>query len=116
MHARLKSIMSPDLDYGASPNDPEDCCVFIEAEIGPANSEGGDVFSFEVITPAAIKSIPAPSWLGGYLLIPIFSWAGIEEAIAKLLLQCSGSDWDEVSNKLSRSLGWEFEGYVPNPS
>lgn len=116
MYARVKSIMSPDLDYGSLPDDPENCCVLIEVEIGPSESEGAEVFSFEVVTPAAVKSLPAPSWLRGYLLLPEFSWAGIEEAVNKLVTQCTGSDWGEVSNKLSRTLGWEFEGYVPHAS
>lgn len=116
MYARVKTIMSPDLDYGSSPDDPENCCVLIEVEIGPSESEGAEVFSFEVVTPGAIQSLPAPSWLRGYLLLPEFSWAGVEEAVNKLVTQCTGSNWDEVSNKLSRSLGWEFEGYVPHAS
>ena len=116
MYARVKSIMSPDLDYGSSPDDPENCCVSIEVEIGPSESEGAEVFSFEVVTPAAIKSLPAPSWLKGYLLLPIFSWVGVENAVNKLVMQCAGSDWNEISNKLSQALGWEFEGYQPHAS
>ena len=116
MYARLKSIMSPDLDYGLSPGDPENCHVLIEAEIGPSESDGADIFTFEVVTPAAIKSLPAPSWLKGYLLLYVFSWVDVEEAVNKLLMQCAGSDWNEISNKLSQSLGWEFEGYEHHAS
>ena len=64
----------------------EDDHVLIEAEIGPSESEGAEIFSFEVVTPAAIKSLPAPSWLRGYLLLPVFSWVGVEEAVNKLLM------------------------------
>lgn len=116
MYGRLKSIMSPDLDYGSSPDDPENCHVLIEAAIGPSESDGADIFSFEVVTPEAIKSLPAPSWLKGYLLLSMFSWEGVEEAVNKLLMQCAGADWNEVSNKLSQALGWEFEGYEPHAS
>ncbi|MGY6564666.1 MAG: Imm8 family immunity protein [Halomonadaceae bacterium] len=114
MHARLKNIMSPDLDYGSSPDDPENCRVMIEAEIGPSENEGANIFSFAVITPPAIRSLPAPSWLRGYLLLPVFSWAGVEEAVNKLLMQCAGSDWDEAASKSSQNLAWEFESYVPH--
>ncbi|WP_077314587.1 Imm8 family immunity protein [Vibrio palustris] len=53
--------MSPDLGYGLSPDYPENCHVLIEAEIGPSESHGADIFYFEVVTPEAIKSLPAPS-------------------------------------------------------
>ncbi|WP_375176339.1 hypothetical protein [Marinobacter mobilis] len=34
MYARLKRIMSPDLDYGSSPDDPEKGHVLTEAGMG----------------------------------------------------------------------------------
>ena len=116
MYPRLKSIHSPDLKYGAVPENAEDCYLPIEAEIGPSDEDGGDIFSFEVVTPKAIRKGPKPSWLRGYLLLPVFSWSATEDALDKLLMQCSGSDWKEVATKISRNLSWEFEDYVPLPN
>jgi len=116
MYARVKSIMSPDFDFCSPPEDPENCCDLIEVEIGPFESEGAEFFSFKVVTPSAVKSLPAPSWLRGYLLLPEFSWAGAEEAVNKLVSQCTGSDWGRLmANKCrqgtlltSRPCCWRY--------
>lgn len=111
MHPRLKSIMSSDLDFGALPADPKDCSVLLQVSIGSGVGDGADIFSVEVITPAAVARLPSPMWLRHHLLLEEFSWLGVEAAIQKLLSHCSGSDWEEISTKLSRYLHWEFEDY-----
>ena len=111
MTPKLKSLMSPDLDAGSIPAAPDDCRVLIEAEIGPADSEGADVFSFEVCTPKAFERNLCATWLKGTLLVGSFEWKAVEQALQQYLMQCGGESWDVVARKLCRQLNWEFEDY-----
>tara|TARA_R110000851_G_scaffold282906_1_gene436431 strand:+ start:693 stop:1076 length:384 start_codon:yes stop_codon:yes gene_type:complete len=108
---KLKSLVSADLEVGRIPPAPDDCRVLIEAEIGPADSEGADVFSFEVCTPKAFERDSGATWLKGTLLVESFDWKTVEQALQQYIMQCAGESWDEIASKLSRQLDWEFEDY-----
>jgi hypothetical protein len=51
----LKSLLSPDVERPALPPEIENCSVFLQAGIGPNNSEGEEIFSFTVVTLAAFE-------------------------------------------------------------
>ena len=110
MRPSIKSIHSPDLDPGREPDDPDDCHILVEVEIGPEGIDGADVFSFEVITPTRIAG-QGPRWGRGLLILDSVSWHAIETALTKLLKHCSGDDWNEISAELNKELHWEFENY-----
>ena len=107
----LKSIFSPDLEYGQLPNKKENCSVFIELTIGPKDKKGEEIFSFTAITPKFILDNLSINWGRGYLILKEFSWEEIEKSVTRLLNHCSGKNWDEVSAKLNKELRWEFENY-----
>jgi len=108
---QLKSIMSPDLEYGKFPKDIEDCAVLIELTVGPKDSEGEEVFNFTAVTTKYIFNNFNSSWGRGYLIVKEFSWQEIENRINKLLNHCWADDWNGVTNKLKNELHWEFENY-----
>jgi Immunity protein 8 len=107
----VKSLVSPDLDYGVAPPNPQECTVYVEAEIGPKNGEGAEIFSFTCVTPAALAALSGRRWGRGYLILDFFSWRSVEEALANLLCHCSADSWNEVATKLNKELHWEFENY-----
>lgn len=109
----IKSIRSPDLDYGVLPKDADNCSVFVEVDIGIKNEKGADTFSFTVITPKALSAYKEKVWGRGFLITPSFSWEETEQALQNLLMHCSGKDWDVISSKINKELGWEFENYQP---
>ncbi len=111
MIPELKGLMSPDLIDDQRPPMPSNCRVLVEAEIGPSESDGSEIFSFEVCTPSALEADSRPTWLKGVLLVESFDWHSVEQAILQYLMQCSGDSWDEIARKLSRQLNWEFEDY-----
>jgi hypothetical protein len=74
----IRSLHCSDLDYGASPDDPTDCALYIEAEIGAKGREGADIFGFTAITPKAISADQETRWGRGYLILRYFSWDDIE--------------------------------------
>jgi hypothetical protein len=107
----IKSIMSPDLESGAVPDEADHCSVFLEVEIGESGKEGADIFSFTVVTPKFLASNAQARWGRGYLIVDEFSWTGVESMLARLLQRVRGDSWPEVANELAKELNWEFEGY-----
>ena len=103
--------MSPDLASDSLPNDPENCSVFIEVEIGPQNAEGADIFSFTAVTPNWLGVEIGTRWGHGLLILQRFSWHEIESSLQKLLLHCHRSTWQAVCDELRKQLNWEFDNY-----
>ena len=107
----IKSIISPDLEYGALPTQPDNCSVFVEAEIGIKGKDGAEIFSFTVVTPTFLASNPETRWGRGYLIVKEFSWAHVESMLGRLLAHAHKDTWSEVADVLSKELNWEFENY-----
>ena len=80
----LKYLLSIELEDGQLPEDPEDCSIFVEANIGLQDEEGSDIFSFNVVTPKALQQ-DTPRWGRGLLIVDRFSWETVETSIKKLL-------------------------------
>jgi hypothetical protein len=110
--------MSLDLpDAKALPDDPEDCCVTMQADIGPVGEDSADTFSFEVCNPSGLASRldgeARPFWGRGTLVVGAFSWEAVDAALNQYVRSVSGDDWSEVAEKLNRFMYWEFEDYQP---
>jgi len=110
---KLRSLHSPDLDVGSSPSDPNDCRVLIEATIGPADSPGGDIFSFLAVTPAALARL-GTQWGRGSLIVQSFSWSEVERTLGRLIAQSTRPTWHETAAQLNKELLWEFDNYSPH--
>lgn len=108
---KIKSFGSPDLDEYCLPPDPDCCQVFIEAEIGPQEDEGAEMFSFCVVTPQYLQKEGVTRWGKGLLVVNSFTWQEAENRLTKLLSHCPGQTWGEVARKLNLVLNWEFENY-----
>ena len=104
-------MISPDLDRGVSPPDPDDCAILIEIQVGPKGVDGGDLFQFVATTPAYLVEHSERRWGRGYLILPSFSWAEVEDAVAKLIARSARSSWQEVGAELNKELQWEFDNY-----
>ncbi|EGH43596.1 MULTISPECIES: immunity 8 family protein, partial [Pseudomonas syringae group] len=116
MNAELKRVHSPDI-YNLESYHPEcsdDFSFLLQAMIGPADEDGEESFDIEVCTPKWIeKNLGADEVLIGmhYLIVREYNYQKIVRAIEKFLLDCSGTNWSEVSKKVSRLGFWEFEAY-----
>lgn len=108
---KLKTLMSADLERPDLPDDPGNCEVFVEATIGPDDSDAAEIFAFTVATPAALTSETRFRWGRGLLIVPSFSWDVVDLAVARLLAQCCHDSWAEVAHQLNQNLYWEFEKY-----
>lgn len=109
----VKSIISPDLEYGEDPAAPDSCSVLVEVEIGEKTTEGADIFSFNVVTPKYLVANPFTSWGRGYLIMESFSWSEVESILNKLLSFVNEETWDGVAKNLCKELHWEYENYQP---
>ena len=107
---QLKALTSPDLEEPQLPADPTDCQVLVELAVGPPDG-GQEIFSFTVVTPAALSRDELPRWGRGKLIVSRFEWAAVRRAVERLLSHAARDSWHEVAVELNKELGWEFEGY-----
>lgn len=110
---QVRRIYSPDLDPPQLPDDPSDCEVFFRLFIGPTDGEGEEAFSFTVVTAARLSRGAEARWGRGKLIVPVFEWPMVAQAIAKLLAQSARPTWGEVVAELNKELVWEFDGHKP---
>lgn len=117
MHAKLKGISSPDVELQTYwPEDEANFGFLIEAQIGPENEKGADIFQIMVCTPDWIKTnyLAHKTVWGRHMLIVFeYDLIEIESAINRYLESCTAGDWHGLALKLSRIGGWEFEDYKP---
>lgn len=103
----IRSIHSPDIEPPAVPEDPYDCDVWFQAAIGPIGEEESELFTFRVITAARLARSTEPIWGRGKLLLPMFEWRAVIEAVATLLARSARDSWAEVVAELDKELCWE---------
>jgi immunity protein 8 of polymorphic toxin system len=113
IYPQVRRIYSPDLDPPDLPEDPSDCEIFFRVFIGPADGEGEEAFSFAVVTPTRFSKGAEARWGRGKLIVPVFEWSIVAQAIAKLLAQAACPTWGEVVAELNKELVWEFDGHKP---
>jgi hypothetical protein len=103
----LREIRSVDLDPPALPPDPQHCAVRFHVVIGPRGGAEREAFAFTVVTPGYLAGLEAPRWGRGHLLLPVFEWEAIKQALARLLALCARPTWEDVAAELSRELQWQ---------
>lgn len=47
------------------------------------------------------------------IVVNEYSWQNVIKSVEAILEKCTDTDWDGVSNKLSKFMQWEFEDYRP---
>lgn len=110
----VKSIVSPDLEHGALPLEPDNCAVLVELEIGEKGRSGAEVFSFVAVTPKFLASYAEARWGRGYLVVSEFSWGEVERMVSRLLQFGRQESWADAAAELSKELHWEFDNYQEN--
>jgi hypothetical protein len=111
IYPEIRQIHSPDLAPPNLPEDPSDCEICFQVVIGPKGGEGEEAFTFSAITAGRFARGSEARWGRGKLILPVFDWPAVAEAIAKLLAQCARPSWGEVVAELNKELLWRFDGY-----
>lgn len=93
MHPHIKRLA----DYGGFTErltfDPENCSIWITAEIGFGESEGADQFHVQVVTFDYLQSCNSPMWGESVLMVKVFTWEKVESFIENLLARVSTDSW-----------------------
>lgn len=114
MTPELKSLMCSDVDLADfSPPNTDPVRIYVEAEIGVVGEDDGDVFGLYLCNLNWIENQSEDFLnLRAHFVVSNFDIDQINNCISELLVNCNGSTWDEVAQKISRHFVWEFEDYT----
>lgn len=115
-------------DCNGQPFYPEDPAYFfatVDMDVGPASSEGGDIFNLMVCTPRWFEenimtkrpsdptheTVRKNMFGRHYLFVHEFDEDEIKKEVRWIVERVKGKDWSEIAASLSRFLVWEFEEY-----
>ena len=119
MNAELKELYSLDVECALEEFVPEQADYFeltLRAMFGPSGKEASESFQIQVCTPKWLQArCDGGDIVDGRhtLIVGEFNFARIHDYLSSLGRRCSGSNWSEVAQKLSRYGLWEFEDYRP---
>src|SRR2546421_396308 len=114
MRAELRGI-SPN-DYAnweafASAERPEpwDDFSWFVLDIAPEGDKGSTSFQVLVTTPAAVSRATGDSKHRRFLVVDFFEPDAVAKALQEHISAITGNTWDEIIEKLRRSMYWEYE-------
>jgi hypothetical protein len=116
MRGSIKSIELIDHEnWSYWPGDPTNFCVAAEVLIGPEDSPGEEIFSFEVCTLRwlAEHGEQKPHFVRHVILMNEYDEEALKSLVRQLVGNTTGETWNEVAEKLARYMFWEFEDYQP---
>jgi hypothetical protein len=96
------------------PADPTNFSIPVTASVGPANSEGAELFQLTIRSPGYVEPETAGKGFAferGTLILDSWDPGLAERAISDMCRRTEGYFWHEVAQKLTRYLVWEFEDY-----
>lgn len=91
------------------PDDPYNVDFWMNFTIGP-DMKGGDNFQVHIATPNNLNGKNSDKHA---IVLNEYSWPSVLAAVEHMLEKCQGTDWSEISEKLSQLMCWEFEDYQP---
>lgn len=102
MQAELRSLFSPTLPAGSSeaPDNPHDCWVVMQADIGDDYGESADIFTFYVTTPAFLERTldGERCEMGrGLMVVKRFDWTVVEKLVKEICTVVRGDSWDVLA-------------------
>ena len=96
------------------PEDSENFGLWIEFRVGPPELNSADDFRLLVCTPEWLKTngVQEKSLWGRHMLIVLeYDISAIKAAIDQCVDSCTGKDFGEIAQKISRFAAWEFEDH-----
>nr|VFJ65291.1 MAG: Immunity protein 8 [Candidatus Kentron sp. DK] len=117
MKAELKRMHSPDIDNleDFQPKNPDNFAFLLQIMVGPEGEDSMESFDVEVCTPEWINDTYSYEDIiigRHHLIVKQYDYHGIFRVIESFVKGCTGSNWDEVANKIGRLGRWEFEDYI----
>jgi hypothetical protein len=72
------------------------------------DQSGGNDFQLHVLTSDMVTSNTS---LSNAIVLDCYAWDAVLLKVNAILDQCSGENGEEISNKLSKHIAWEYENY-----
>ena len=117
MKAELKRLHSPDIydleNY--QPENTEKFAFLLQIMVGPEGKDGEESFDIEVCTPKWLEETYGIDDVvigRHHLVVREYNYQRIAHVVKEFLQGCSGENWNEIAEKVSRLGKWEFEDYV----
>ncbi len=117
---QLRSLEAEDHPRAYSPADPTKFGTWIRLMVGPENEPGSEAFDVLLCTPDWLRdelvAEPRAMWGRHMLVVATYDLDAIEAEVRNAVQRCSGANWAEITQKLSKLGAWEFEDYRPHQS
>lgn len=117
MRAQLRSFYCTDIEIDTyEPSDPSVDGQWVRMIVGPAIGPGEESFDVLICTPRWLETHVQTEGpiVGRHLLIANrFDLPPLLDRLRDLVNATTGSNWNEVGEKLGRIGHWEFEDYQP---
>ena len=117
-HYIVPELRSVDAWDRTDPVDPQNFELAVQAIIGPMGEKGEEIFYLTVCTPQWLANyVSREKYIFGIhrLIVERYNWDLIEDVVRRLCRRISGKSWQEVTTKLNRFAGWEYEDYEECP-
>ena len=113
MKAKLKSIMSSDCDMkNFSPSHGDSFNLYVQAEIGPDNDNGSNIFGFNICNTKWIdENLESAIFGKGLIIVNNYNFEKIKEKIENLCSKIQEDTWNDLAIRISRYGQWEYEDY-----
>lgn len=116
MNAKLKDLYAPNIDDLSQyhPENSENFCILFRAIVGLKDTQGEESFDIQVCTPQwFLSNLKKDDVIPGrhFLFVLEYNFDRIFRRIKELIESCSGNNWQEIAEKVSRIGHWEFEDY-----
>lgn len=102
-------------DAHSLPEDPSDCVVLVNVEIGQPGLPGQDLYRIHFCTPkwlARTRCMYDTQFLcmRGFVVVGRFSWRLVDRAVTEIVSSCAAPSWAAVSSLMARHAIYEEEG------
>jgi hypothetical protein len=116
MLAEVKGYFSSDINDLETwmPAGPEDVFYPLQIDIGPSEAPGADAFHVQIVSPQAMKArspVTEPLSSAKKLYFTKYSWSLVRSRIEQIVSECQAESWEEIVEKLSQHIDWEYEGF-----
>ncbi len=118
MKAEIRKLYSLEIEDEMSryrPVEIDNFGTWIRFSVGTIGHPGTDNFDLFVCTPRWLSedfaSDSGARWGRHFLIMKEYNLAAIAAQFERMVLRCSGDNWQDIALQISRFAAWEFEDY-----
>lgn len=114
----VKEWSSPDIENSDfenySPESQVDIRFLLEMKIGELDSDEGEMYSINVVSPHAYKehNIKPKDMYEKFVFVNNYNWDKIKSDIEGAVAECDAGNYEDSIENLIRFFNWEFEDQI----